>query len=115
MGQLRMNGHDHDEQVDTFASARELFDDYLVRRECGEAVDFEQLCRAHATREPELRRLQAEWSRFAVVLARAHESLEETTPRQEEAAAGSNEILARLKEASRPDYEPCGEIGRGGM
>jgi non-specific serine/threonine protein kinase/serine/threonine-protein kinase len=109
----------------------ELHREFLERWYLGEAVDIEELCRAHPAVAPQLRRVHEDWQRMSQVLERlapgvsfserlrsryGEQALPSVALDREPPALASpllTRLLTRTPRESR--YRLIDEIGRGGM
>ncbi|MEW6741679.1 MAG: SUMF1/EgtB/PvdO family nonheme iron enzyme [Planctomycetota bacterium] len=121
------------------AGAEELFLEFLERREGGEAVDVDALCREHPEHASELRRLHENWAKVSGLIDRFFESpslaerlrrqhgegvdpvvvLEDEGPDESQQAPSATgdavlgQLIARGPAAGR--YRLKGRIAQGGM
>jgi serine/threonine protein kinase/formylglycine-generating enzyme required for sulfatase activity len=97
--------------------AEALFEEYLRRRDGGEALEFEEFLRGHPSLETDLRRLERNWQRVRGIMGRLAGGDTDDLARKSEPRLPPGEMHERLKDRRLPyeRYRIEGEIARGGM
>ena len=106
-----MGREPRDESRSGSSPAEEAFAEHLRRREAGESVDLDAVCREHPELAEELRELHAAWSEADHLLG---DRLSAETP---DSAVISTNLMDRLEaqRSVRDRYTLRGEVARGGQ